>query len=153
VLVVTFVLDGLPCAGVEVSACGPTSTLPPLCPADVDATGDVGLPDLLSVLGSWGACDQSVATGPREPSLIGFGGSGLLGQGYWQVLFRAWSDGSIDASVITFQSPDGTGCGLDRVCDRIPLAPVDCPADIDHNEEVGLNDLVLVLSAWGDCRQ
>ena len=33
----------------------------------------------------------------------------------------------------------------------LPVAPPDCPADLDGNGDVGVKDLLFLLGAWGPC--
>lgn len=53
---------------------------PPACPADIDASGDVGFPDLLEVLVAWGAAD-----GPAD-----LDGTGVVDFGDILLLLTAW---------------------------------------------------------------
>ena len=40
----------------QVIPAGTLETCPEACPADVDASGDVGLTDLLATMTAWGSC-------------------------------------------------------------------------------------------------
>ena len=68
------------CAGEAADVC------PPPCPADIDGSGDVGVKDLLFLLGAWGDCPA------KGECLADFDGSGDVGVKDLLFLLGAWGD-------------------------------------------------------------
>ena len=68
-------------------------------------------------------------------------------------IFRAWSDGSVDATWFRFDNNFGQEkCDLIEACGPIMVVPpTPCAADISHNGEVDVTDLLEVLGTWGPC--
>jgi hypothetical protein len=58
---------------------------PPVCPSDLDASGDVGAGDLATLLGSWGT--NGTGTSGRSADIDG---DGLVGAGDLAALLGAW---------------------------------------------------------------
>ena len=63
------------------------------------------------------------------------------------VVYRLWSDGSVDVT-----SAGGSPCSPTNVCSGpTQVVPASCAADVDHNGEVAVLDLLTVLDEWGQC--
>ncbi|MBL21609.1 MAG: hypothetical protein CMJ37_02015, partial [Phycisphaerae bacterium] len=111
-------------------------------------------------------------TGPSEPVIVWYdsagGGEGSYGEQYY-TLFRAWSDGTIEAkyvmSVADRETAGNQPCAIGRTsnCGNassdpyltldwfvISSAQMACRTDINGDGEVELGDLLAVLSQWGD---
>ena len=99
-------------------------------------------------------------TGPSEPVIVWYGTGTPKGEGvnntnfsnYYHLL-RAWSDGTVEAKKINIRdngSPEScvpnTGCNW-YVISSPQMA---CRTDINGDGEVELEDLLAVLSQWGD---
>ena len=119
------------------------------------------------------------AVGPGEPTIVWHDQTNLSSSssnGYWRfVLFRAWSDGTIEARVRWFDFYDGFENDCLGVGDGVPDPNWDDPqqtangpgfsgwfvlpspneghnarADINRDEIVDSADIGLVPAAWGD---
>ena len=100
----------------------------------------------------------AVAQGGGEPTIVWYGVSPpfTAGPGRFGLLFRAWSDGRIEAKAFwpsDQYSQPFCGQPLERACDWIPFStPNDglaAFADITSDESVDGVDLAQVLSNWG----
>ena len=73
-------------------------------------------------------------------------------------LFRFWSDGTVDTSVVTLiRAENGGGCepqggGPPWACGPSTIIPGSCAADVTRNGEVEVNDFLEVLGQWGPCK-
>ena len=108
-------------------------------------------------------------TGPSEPVIVWYDSAGsaegIYGEQYY-TLFRAWSDGVIEAKFvmsITNRNNDKGFCDISPTfnCDpQDPYLTLDwfiisspqmaCRTDINGDGSVELGDLLAVLSQWGD---
>jgi len=94
-----------------------------------------------------------------EPTVVWYGVSGPSNY-YAQtppILFRAWSDGTIEAKMIGFQSPYYGACSPDTVPCTSDWRVISSPnqgfkaaADSNADEKIDGQDLAAVLSNWGD---
>ena len=96
-------------------------------------------------------------TGPSEPVIVWYGSSSL-GNGYLDnsnaltYVFRAWSDGVIEAKVLGVNTNAGS-CGYIDPCPGwtvISSPQMACRTDINGNGEIEFGDLLAVLNQWGD---
>ena len=105
------------------------------------------------------AVTTASVTGPSEPVIVWYGtGTGQSGAqtepfvGYYHLL-RAWSDGTVEAKKVNIR-PNGNenACATSSSCDwHIISSPqMACRTDINGDGEVELEDLLAVLSQWGD---
>ena len=109
-------------------------------------------------------------TGPSEPVIVWYGSAGggfsNFGESYYTI-FRAWSDGTIEAKFVMAarkMNGDSTSCNIIKAkpgcSDSFPFLTLDwfiisspqmaCRTDINGDGEVELEDLLAVLSQWGD---
>jgi hypothetical protein len=102
----------------------------------------------------------AVAQGGGEPTIVWYGvGSQSISNGDVRsgVLFRAWSDGTIEGKIF-FASSGGNGspCGPIAGCDgqwkvfSSPQQGLAAFADLNADSRVDAQDLAQVLSRWGD---
>jgi hypothetical protein len=56
--------------------------LPPVCPADIDRSGDVGAPDLSTLLSAWGTTSTTAD----------LDGDGVVGAGDLSTMLAAWGN-------------------------------------------------------------
>ncbi len=64
-------------------------------------------------------------------------------------VYRLWSDGSIDVSGFNYSATDI--CGPISQCGPFTVIPGSCMADVDHDGQVAVPDLLSVLGTWGPC--
>jgi hypothetical protein len=93
-----------------------------------------------------------------EPTVVWYGVSGPSNY-YSQtppMLFRAWSDGTIEAKIIGLQayygacSPDNVLCTSDWRVISSPTEGFKAASDSNADEKVDGVDLGMLLSSWGD---
>ena len=62
-------------------------------------------------------------------------------------IVRLWSDGSVD-----YTDAGNGACAEPSVCaGPTQIIPGTCTADVNHNGEVEVNDLITLLGEWGPC--
>ena len=99
------------------------------------------------------ATPASFNAGPEEPTIVWYDQTTLStgsSTGWKQfVLFRAWSDGTIEGMKVqgNYQCQDLSVCGGGWTVLSSPQMA--CRTDIDGNGAVELGDLLAVLSQWG----
>ena len=104
------------------------------CPGDLDASGDVGVKDLLILLGAWGPCP------PKEDCPADFDDSGDVGVKDLLVLLGAWGPCSEktnpcgDANSGSCFSANGTpGCSNESCCNAVcEIDPLCCDVEWDE---------------------
>ena len=91
-------------------------------------------------------------TGPSEPVIVWYGtgvtGANIANGGDSPVIFRAWSDGTIEAQKVSngYQCGEMASCGW-QVISSPQMA---CRTDINGNGAIEFGDLLAVLNQWGD---
>ena len=91
--------------------------------------------------------------GPGEPTIVWYGCTS--GNTYLEPrLYRAWSDGTVEARTVTVNVADGV-CSTTGPCDdwfviSSPNEGLNARADINFDEIVDSADIGLVLASWGD---
>ena len=103
--------------------------------------------------------NQAVATpaafnaGPAEPTIVWYGTSeGGAGAVDW--VLRSWSDGTIEARKVYYDSDSNCSVGIyctgNWIVISSPNEGLNAAADINFDERVDGSDLAQVLTAWGD---
>jgi hypothetical protein len=105
-----------------------------------------------------------VEAGPEEPSIVWYDVQTVLGSGSesFHVLYRAWTDGTLEARWQKMRSdeldPDGSencqitdkGFCTGWVVISSPTEGMNAAADINFDAIVDGQDLGVLLAAWGD---
>ena len=86
-----------------------------------------------------------VATGPVQPTVVA-GERHLAGQNLDRI-WRWWSDGTVDASMVFTQF--GQNCSIPLNCGPTQVIPVPCPADVNDDLSVNVLDLIDLLLVFG----
>ena len=107
-------------------------------------------------------------TGPSEPVIVWYDSSGTSLSTYgdqYYTIFRAWSDGTIEAKFVMStrrRNPSSTACSVSysTYCSGpnwytedwfvISSPQMACRTDINGNGEIEFGDLLAVLNQWGD---
>ena len=105
------------------------------------------------------ATTASFNAGPEEPTIVWYHATtayaGGLGVDRGQVLWRAWSDGLVEAKFVDQYN------GISRCNDTVPCTGawvvisspnegLNARADINFDSQVNAEDLGIMLAAWGD---
>ena len=103
--------------------------------------------------------NQAVATpaafnaGPAEPTIVWYGTS-EAGNGFVDWVLRSWSDGTIEARKVYYDSDSNCSVGIyctgNWIVISSPNEGLNAAADINFDERVDGSDLAQVLAAWGD---
>lgn len=130
------------------------------------AIGLVGVGIILNALPKFGigAATASAAplvplaqAGAPAPTIVWYGVSGGMSQSSWEqraLLFRAWSDGTVEY-MATFTNWAGqcggniNGCGSQWKVLSSPTSGLSAAADTNFDEAVDGADLANLLAAWG----
>lgn len=115
----------------------------------------VGLGFVVHAMVSSSSTASSPQRGPSEPTVVAFTATGgapnPCGEGREWVLWRLWSDGTVESKFITRQSscqPPWIEVGNWETVPGTAQGHA-CASDIDGNRVVDGTDLALVLGAWG----
>ena len=108
----------------------------------------------------------TVNAGPLEPTIVWYGTAEAIDVGYrnsesWtgsettgHILYRAWSDGTVEAKAVGIGSTpscsDFGPCSSDWAVVSSPNDGLNAAADINFDERVDAADLGQMLAAWGD---
>ena len=100
------------------------------------------------------AVGQVAQVGPAMPSVVAAGVHQVIyttGVGHRATrVYRVWSDGSIDETLVEHSSV--SSCNVTDVCGPLTILPATCTtADLDHNAQVDISDLLGLLAFWGPC--
>ena len=101
--------------------------------------------------------------GPEEPNIVWYGNHAVIDGNFrlsTSVLLRAWSDGTLEAKIISHQSVGSTSaqfyscegsspCIGDWVVVSSPTEGLNAAADINFDEIVDGADMGLLLGNWG----
>lgn len=130
------------------------------CPEDLDGDGYVGKMDMILMTGEWGPCDEEAEPNPKTR----FASESVRTQGN-RIVFAArpivTDDGSTqedaDEAAATC-SGDLNGDGEVGLQDLLMILSGygepcgQCPEDIDGDGKIGLWDLITVIHGWGPCQ-
>ena len=92
---------------------------------------------------------------PPGPTVIGTSvtaGTTTSGQDKRYRIFRTWSDGQVDSTLVQFEVTSNCVVLTDPGCGPVVLLPGTCPTDIDRDGDTGINDFLTLLGGWGACR-
>ena len=107
----------------------------------------------------------TVNAGPEEPTIVWYDkiymGDSSPNSSNVVCLFRAWSDGTIEARLLRFDTFEGGDCeGISEVSECLgtqgwfvissPNEGLNARADINFDSRVNAEDLGIMLAAWGD---
>ena len=99
------------------------------------------------------ATPASFNAGPEEPTIVWYGTS-EAGNGTVDWVLRSWSDGTIEARKVHYDS--GSNCSVGIYCTgnwiviSSPNEGLNARADINFDSRVNAEDLGIMLAAWGD---
>ena len=89
-----------------------------------------------------------------EPTVVWYGTSSPATSGSYTILFRAWSNGLVEALLVNISPPGQPYCGAQPICNWViissPTAGYRAAADTNADQKVDGFDLASVLSNWGD---
>ena len=98
------------------------------------------------------ATPSAYNAGPEEPTIVWYD---VYDRGWEAMLYRAWSDGTIEARVVDFSnsnwgcSEDGHQCSGPWIVISSPTEGLNAAADINFDEIVDGADMGLLLGNWG----
>ena len=64
-------------------------------------------------------------------------------------IIRAWSDGDVDMTLVTFGPGPKTVCEVQSTCGPVSIIPLPCPEDITADGNVDVLDVIELLLAFG----
>ncbi len=92
---------------------------------------------------------------PPGPTVIGTSvtaGTTTSGQDKRYRIFRTWSDGQVDSTLVQFEVTSNCVVLTDPGCGPVVLLPGTCPTDINRDGDTGINDFLTLLGGWGACK-
>ncbi len=116
---------------------------------------------LLAVIAALLALNVIFKTSPAQAQVVA--GPGLTATGLFirtlapqrTNIFRLWSDGSIDVTVIDLQDPQPPTCQVtEYLCGPVQIIGPGgalCTGDFNGSGDVGTADLLKLLGNWGEC--
>ncbi len=99
-----------------------------------------------SVGGTWSPgilCDYVNCIQELPPTVVGI----TVNPDAQPRLYRAWSDGQVDVTHITYN----TNCGSPVEACTVVVLPGTCPSDVNRDGDTGIQDFLALLGGWGEC--